>query len=238
MNLVSTSSRRTLDIPRRRTPRIKQNEQGSRLRFTNRRQGRRGLTLIECAVTLVVVSISVAFLLQIDINVAGDVRHASNAQMASRLAGLILGRSILGSLPEEIGIDETSGRTAVDPDDPWLQDADTQFFPYASFEYEVIKRIEEVDAETDLSVSGTERDEQELQGALPPAGQPAAQSATGESSVRLLYVEVTVWFPDSRGQEGGFDEVTVATYRLLDDEDQAQGAFGPAGGPGAGGSAQ
>ncbi|MGE0435145.1 MAG: type II secretion system protein [Planctomycetota bacterium] len=196
----------------------------------------RGLTLVECAAALVIVSMTVTMVMLIDTNTVDKARRANNAVLAAMLANEIMSLECTGEFPEELGTPRLKALTAVTSDR--FGDPETGFFPYQGFYYEVEKEIEEVTADSDLSKTAEEREEEELEGATPTGDEP--------KKVEIVRVKVTIRFPrivlkgeqdqSSPTDDGVYEKLELETYVVDEERRKEQQQAAGAGGAGAGGT--
>lgn len=168
-----------------------------------RRRADRGLTLVECALTLVIVGVVVTLVLTLDVETVSNANDAVNSQLATMLGNQIMALECLGDLPEGVGQSITKGPIEVDPSDERFADTDRGEFPYRRFTYFVEKTVEEISAETDLAQTPEERQAQAVaDGEEPP------------KTVEVVRIRVIVEYPSSRrnADGGNRDQVILETY--------------------------
>ena len=168
----------------------------------------RGLTLIECAIALVIVALAVTLVLQTDIGTTETALYASNSQLAALLANEIMALEAMGEMPQEPGATLDSGDREVERSDERFADPDTHYFPYSGFRYRVIKSIVEISDETDMSANPEEAGPGRYGEVLPEGEEPPL-------TIEVVRVRVIVSYPapQGRGSDGGDrDEITLETY--------------------------
>ena len=159
---------------------------------------------------LVIASIGVALVLEADVGTTQSALSASRGQLAALLANEILAMEVMGEMPKDASSPIQIGPQRLERTDDRFVDPDSLNFPYRNFEYEVIKRIQEIDQDTDLSVPPDR---------LPsgPYGQVPAEGEEAPKTVEVVYIRVTVRYPlrgeTPTGMEAGnTGTITLETY--------------------------
>ncbi len=165
-----------------------------------------GLSLLECALAILIAGTTVISVLEISANTIRTAAYAVDNRLGALLASEILTRECSGNFPEEAAAEAKATETGEEVEyfsTGGMQDVDIEKYgeQYKGFSYDVTKYYEEVDIETELSDDAEEEED------LPGFEEEEVELPT----IRIVKIKIVIYFP----KEPGKDEqktLTVETY--------------------------
>ena len=168
----------------------------------------RGLSLIECAMAVLIVGSTIITVLEISANTVAIAGNAVDNRLGSLLASEIIARECLGQFPEETDAETSESSATEDVGEveyysSGSQEVDTEKYSeqYKNFSYEVFKFYEDIDIETELSDDAEEEDEEQV----------PEEEEEAKPTIRIVRIRVVITFP----KKIGFDErktPSIETY--------------------------
>jgi len=160
-----------------------------------------GLTLLECALAVLIAGTTVIAVLEASTNTIQTATFSIDNRLGALLASELIAKECMGQFPNEAEADstETEPGEEIEYYSGGLQDVDTAQFgeQYRGFSYEITKSYENIDIETELSDPDENADESSN------TSSDSADTTTEEElpTIRIVKVKVVVYFPEQAGDE-------------------------------------